>query len=313
MRVLVTGATGFLGRAVVNRLLEKGHEVRALVRPATNVSDVWTGPVEVLRCDLAEGSPGKLDVAFEDGIDAVVHLAAAVGGDEARQFATTVVGTERLLDAMSRSACRRVILASSFTVYDWDAARGTLTEDTPLTTDFEARGGYTWSKAWQERVARRLSDQHGFALTILRPGVIWGPGREVPAGLTVQVGSTHIVFGVRTCAPLTSLESCADSFVLAAERPDTEGQVFNVVDSHPVPTARFVRDQLRRTGVPGTVIAIPYRLGRAMTQAADLANRALFDGNGRLPSALVRARFVARFKPLRFSAAKLEAATGWRS
>ena len=117
MKALVTGAGGFLGRHVVTALLGRGAEVRAMVRPAAAVESLgWPDSVEVVRADLR--SSRDLERAF-DGVDVLVHLAAAVSGGEDAQFAATVVGTERLLQAMAGTSCRRVVLASSFSVYDW--------------------------------------------------------------------------------------------------------------------------------------------------------------------------------------------------
>src|SRR5262249_23258388 len=130
VRVLISGASGFVGQHVVAEFLRRGHTVRALVRPATRLEDLNCPPdVEVYRGDLRAGQ--DLRGAFA-GVDVLVHLAAAVTGGEDAQFATTVVGTERLLDAMARSRTRRLVLASSFSVYDWSAIRGTLNEESPL-------------------------------------------------------------------------------------------------------------------------------------------------------------------------------------
>ena len=145
MKVLVTGASGFLGRHVVAEFLRRGHPVRALVRPAAKVDPQrlgWEGDAELVRADLRAG--GDLPSPFA-GIDALVHLAAAVTGGEEAQFGATVVGTENLLAAMARSSCKRLVLAGSFSVYDWSAVRGTLTEDSPLEADLYDRDGYAVS------------------------------------------------------------------------------------------------------------------------------------------------------------------------
>ena len=147
MRVLVTGANGFLGRHVVDALVARGCSVRALVRPAARVDDLgWPASVEVVRADL-RATP-RLESAFES-IDVLLHLAALVGGGDEAQFASTVVGTERLLDAMARTSCRRVALVSSFAVYDWSATFGTLDETSPLepVPQLYERDGYTIAKA----------------------------------------------------------------------------------------------------------------------------------------------------------------------
>src|SRR5262249_46283352 len=114
VKALVTGANGFLGVHVASALLARGHEVRALIRPAANSDDlIVRGITDTVRADLR--SSRDLEKAFE-GVDVLVHLAAAVTGGEDAQFASTVVGTERLLGAMARTSCRRIVLASSFSV-----------------------------------------------------------------------------------------------------------------------------------------------------------------------------------------------------
>ena len=128
MRVLVSGAGGFLGRYVVDRLLTGGHDVRAIVRP-TSTQPAWTGNVEVFHADLRVHD--ALITAFAN-IDAVIHLAAATSGSEDMQFTSSVVATERFLDAMAQSSVRRLIHVSSFVVYDWSAAKTIMDEETPL-------------------------------------------------------------------------------------------------------------------------------------------------------------------------------------
>jgi uncharacterized protein YbjT (DUF2867 family) len=91
MRVLVTGANGFLARHVVRALLARGIEVRAMVRPAARLEALdWPPSVEVFRADLRTSH--ELGRAFES-IDVLLHLAAVVSGGEDAQFAGTVTGT----------------------------------------------------------------------------------------------------------------------------------------------------------------------------------------------------------------------------
>src|SRR5688572_22477616 len=99
MKLLVTGASGFLGRSVVAEATRRGHDVRSVVRPQTDLRS---------RRGLVE--------LFE-GIDAVIHLAACKGGDVYAQYAGTVVATENLLWAMSEAkSSAKFIHISSFSV-----------------------------------------------------------------------------------------------------------------------------------------------------------------------------------------------------
>src|SRR5262249_2884565 len=176
-----------------------------------------------------------LERAF-DGVDVLVHLAAVVSGGEDAQFAGTVAGTERLLDAMATSGCRRLVLCSSFSVYDYSSTRRTLDEDSPLhrTPDVYARDGYTIAKWWQERVTGRCVAKHGWDLTVLRPGFIWGRDQGYLAALGQQLGRHHLVIGPLTRIPMTHVENCADVFALAAIDGRARGETFNIVDDYGV-------------------------------------------------------------------------------
>ena len=291
-------------------LLERGHRVRALVRPSTCVDDLaWIDRVELVQADLR--APGPLESAFA-GVDVLVHLAARVGGSEAAQMADTVVGTERLLAAMACSATRRLVLASSFAVYDWDAARGTLTEESPLAqADLYRRDGYTIAKTWQERVVRRMSRELDWGLTVLRPGFIWGRDHDDFAGLGQKVGRWHLVVGPRSRPPLTYVENCADAFAEAVENPRAIGEMFNLVDNHEVSAWRYLAETSRHNGATAPRIPVPYAVGLAGSLLAEAINRRVFRGQAKLPGLFVPCRFRARFKPLRFPMDELQEVLGW--
>lgn len=307
MKVLVAGAGGFLGRCVTEHLARRGHRVRAMLRPAATAPE-WGTRVEVVRAELR--GEGELAPALDD-MDAVVHLAAAVGVDEDTMFASTVVGTERLLLAMARSPVRRLVFASSFVVYDWARARGTLDERTPLAEDIYTRGPYDVTKWWQERLVERLSAEHGFALTILRPGFVWGPGRAAIAAAGRRVGPVHLLVGPWTRLPLTHVENCADCFARVLEHEASIGQCFNVVDDDSVRAWRYHRAFVRGTGYDALTVPVPYVVARTLASGATQLSRRLFGARGKLPSLLSLSRFEAVFKPLRYSNRKLREQLGW--
>jgi nucleoside-diphosphate-sugar epimerase len=301
LKVLVTGAAGFLGRHVVAALRARGTQVRALVRPGTDVQDRrWDDGVDVFEADLRT-HPGLH--ASLDGVDAVVHLAARVTGTDDQRFQSTVAGTERLLAAVALSHSRRVVLASSYAVYDWSRAEGVLDEQTPLEADLYARDGYAVAKVWQERVARRAATAQGFELTVLRPGFIWGPGNEWVDGIGQRVGRVVLAIGPLKRLPLTYVENCADLFAEAAADPRAAGATLNVVDCTGVPTWRYAREF-------GTVVPVPYRMAFAGVRATDALASFAFGERRRLPSILVPKRFEARFKPVQHASAA-ERVLGW--
>ena len=175
----------------MDRLLQRGHHVRALVRPASSLNHLgWPPSVEIFRANDGTG----FDKSF-DGINALVHLAACVSGDEDVQFQSSVIGTERLLKAMEGTSCKRVVYASSIVVYDWSRLSGEVDVDDPLDDDIYKRDGYDVAKLWQERVVYRSAQANGWELTVLRPGFIWGRGNEYLFGIGRSIERIHVVVG----------------------------------------------------------------------------------------------------------------------
>jgi 2-alkyl-3-oxoalkanoate reductase len=309
LKVFVTGAGGFLGNHVVAALLRRGCQVRVLIRPTTRIDGrAWADRVHVFRGDLR--SSALLTPAFDD-MDALVHLAARVGGSDSAQMADTVVGTERLLESMARSATRKLVLASSFSVYGWSDIQGTLTEESPLEADLYRRDGYAVAKTWQERLVRRFSQEHNWDLTVLRPGFIWGRDHEYLACLGQKLGSWHLVFGPSTRLPLTYVENCADCFAQAVENPRAAGETFNIVDDHEVSAWRYLGEHIRLNGRREHRIPVPYGLAIAISHLANGINRRVLRGKVKLPGLLVPCRFQSRFKPVKFSTRKLRDRLGW--
>lgn len=309
MKVLVTGSGGFLGRHVVDALLRRGHSVRAMVRPFSAAPN-WSKDVEVFRADLRTSA--DLSAAFE-GIDAVIHAAAATSGAEDAQFTSTVVATETLLRAFANSKVKRLILISSFVLYDWDRAEEKITENTPTATDIYDLGGYTVAKTWQERIVRRAAETQGLQLTILRPGFIWGRDHTEIASMGRKIGPVLIMFGPFSRLPLIHVVNCADCVAAATENSQAVGEIFNLVDRDDVRVWRYVREYARRSGLRAVYFPVPYLAGLAMARLAMWVSQRLFGAKGKLPSLLVPRRFRSQFRPLRFPNQKLEERLGWKS
>jgi UDP-glucose 4-epimerase len=303
MRALVTGAGGFLGRHVVAALRARGVEVRALDR--TGLPGGAPG-VETFRADLCT-SP-DLAAAFA-GVDVAVHLAAALSGPPERQLADTVLGTTRFLDAMAEGPCRRLVHASSFAVYDWSAIAGALREASPLEPEAElaARDAYSIAKARQERIVREAAARHGWALTVLRPGFLWGRDRAYVAAVGPRVGPLHLCIAPTSRPPLTHVENCADLFAVAATDPRAAGETLNVIDGGGETSWEFLGAYLRGTGTRALRVPVPYRAAFALVKAA----HALLRRRASLPNLLVPCRFESRLKPVR-SESRAGEVLGWR-
>lgn len=310
MKVLVTGANGFLGRHVVVALRSAGHEVRGLVRPAANLRGLDGADIEIVRADLRSSPDLALALV---GIDGVVHLAAAMGGNDFTRFSETAMGTERLFDAMARSKVRRLVLCSSFSVYDWSSAHGTVDEELPVAQHVYDNGGYATAKLWQERMARRAAETHDWRLTILRPGFIWGPGNELPPGsMGRRLGRFHLVFAPGRQLPFTHVENCADCFRAALESDRAIGQTLNVVDGYELTPWRFLGEALQRGGASGVRVGIPYLPLRALIGLIHAVARLLLGPQIKLPALFMPSRFAQGYKPLRYSTRGLEQVLDWQ-
>jgi nucleoside-diphosphate-sugar epimerase len=315
MKILVTGASGFLGAFVVNEALRRGHAVRAILRPAANHADLsWINhpAIELIRIDLR--APAGIDAAL-DGCEAVIHLAAAKSGDFYTQMSGTVVATENLLAAMKRVRVSRLVATSSFAVYEylrrWSGGR--LDEDSPLAVHPRERDAYAQTKLIQETLLRRAARDQGILLTLLRPGVIFGPRNLWTARIGAQLAPDRwLRIGGGTRIPLTYVENCAEAILLAVESERAVGQILNVVDDDIPTQRRYLKAIRRRLSPPPSVIAVPWPLVRILARAAWIVNRIFFHGDARVPSLLQPAQLHSRIKPLRYTNQRIKEILGWR-
>ena len=312
MRVLVTGASGFLGREVVRAAAAAGHEVLALVRPTARVDDLhWPDSVRILRGDLRQiGDWSEQMVDFE----AVAHLAAAPSGDLPTQFSGTVVATENLLAHLPMRSLRRFVHVSSFSVYDYEAVgfRGTLTEATPVEPTPEKRDAYTITKIAQERLVTEACGEAGVHLVVIRPGAIVGPGKDWGFGSATKLGRFDIIFSPGAKFPLTYVGNCAAAIVRALDAPVPSGRVYNIVDDDLPTFARFHRLSRQLGGrAIGPALYVPWFGVSLLGGAVSLLNRLAFHGRAKLPELLDRRRQRVRWQPMFYSNRAAKEELGW--
>lgn len=225
--VLVTGATGFTGSVVTDRLSEAGANVRALVRSGADVPGA-----SAVRGDLLE--PDSLRRAV-GGTDAVVHCAVAyrLTYDEAERL--TVEGTRALAEAALAAGCRRFVHISTISVVDFRDV-DVVDEATPMFgLDMAEVNPYGVSKAEAERVLAGIAAR-GLPTVMLRPPAILGthprcvwtmrPARQVAEGTLTYAGDD------REKLPYVFVENLADAVVLSIENDAAVGGRYNVVDGH---------------------------------------------------------------------------------
>lgn len=306
MRVFVTGAAGFLGSAAAQAAVAAGHEVAALHRPSSRLR---YGGVQAVGGDLRQVG------AWRDALaecEAVIHCAAAASGDLATQLAGTVLATENLLAALA-PGLERFVHVSSFSVYDFGAPSwfGELDERTRSERDPARRDAYTQTKLLQEELIRSHCRAHGIPLVVVRPGAIYGPGKDWDLGRAMRLGKFDLIFAPRARMRLVHVDDCARALVAALDAP-IEGEIVVNVVGEDQPTHWGFHGRAKREGAPvGIAVPVPYTLVRALGGAAWLASRLFFRGKARLPEMLDLPRQEARWRNLRYSADQAKARLGW--
>lgn len=313
--LLVTGATGFLGRHVVEAALAAGATVRGVIRPAQDVEVFpWARheSAQVARVDLRRRA--GLEESL-DGCDTVVHLAATKTGDFAARFAGTVVATENLLSAMDAAGVRRLVHCSSFSVYQAGSVprHGVLDESTPVEDVPAQRDEYAQVKIFQEQLVREWAAAPDRELTVLRPGVIYGPDELWHALLAVEIiPSVWLGAGSRTRLPMAWVENVANAFALAAVRHPLVDATLNVVDDQPPTIREYIQAVRPFVDEAPRVVQLGYPLARALVAAGGSLDRRLLGGRLKLPGGLSPYAFEARFRPLDYSNQAAKDALGWR-
>lgn len=315
MKILVTGANGFLGSALVERLLVHGEvDLRCFVRQQIMPSRIagWAERFPSARVEIFVGDLRSREVTQSALIDVnvVYHLAAGIGGSAADMFLDTVVGSKNLLEGLHSNRSARVILVSTFGVYGAAGlpAGAMIDETTPLENCPDRRDLYSHTKLRQELLFREYRDKYGFPLVVLRPGVIYGPGgRAMSTRVGIPLPGLFLFMGRNNLLPLTYVDNCAEAIVIAGGNAGDEGEAYNVVDDD-APTAkeffRLYRQHVDRI----KYLALPYCATQLLSTLIERYNR---HSKGQLPAILTPYKSAYLWKGNTFDNRKLKG-IGWK-
>lgn len=314
MSVLVTGATGFLGSAVVECLLSDGQRyIRCFARPGSDRSRLAALEARYpdARLEVVVGNLARRDDAGRalEGAAIVYHLAAGTRGTPADLFLDTVVASRNILDAALRTRPTRIVLVSSFAVYGVASvpAGHVVTERTPLEPHPERRDAYSHAKHRQERLFWELHRSSGLPLVVLRPGVVYGPGGTA---LSTRVGlglpGLFLHLGGNNPLPLSFVDNCAAAIVLGG-RAGGDGEIYNVHDDDLLTCAEFL-GRYKREVQSLRSVRIPYSMLRVLSL---LSEKYHAYSRGQMPAVLTRYRTATTWKRTGFDNRKLKQ-LGWR-
>ena len=291
-RILITGATGFVGRAVVRALRAKGHTLSGTTRRP----DLAQGPdgIPLYRVpDFAEDADVSRIVT---GADIVVHLAARAHetseqgiGPLALYRAVNREGSRRLAQAAAAAGVKRFVFMSSVKAVAEQSTRPLTEADTPHPED-----AYGISKWEAEQALGEVATGTGLELVVLRPPLVYGPHargnllallRAVARGLPLPLG------GIDNARSLISVANLASAVALVAEHPYAAGSTFFVSDGEDVSTPELVRRIARALGRKPRLLRVPnalFLLGERLPRIGPKLGR--LTGSLQVDSRLIRER-----------------------
>ena len=270
MKALVTGGGGFLGRAIVELLLERGDSVRSFSRgtyPALQASGVeqWPG-------DLSDSQAVRQAC---EGCDVVFHVAAKAGlwGKYEEFYATNVTGTRNVVAACRTVGISRLVYTSSPSVVFNGADMEGADESAPYATHFTA--AYPATKAEAEKMALDANG-HDLATVALRPHLIWGPRDThlVPGILERgRAGKIKKLGSEPKRVDFTYITNAADAHLLAADRlapgSPIAGRAYFITNGEPVVLWDFINRLLAVAGIPPVRTTVSPRVAYAAGWVAE--------------------------------------------
>jgi nucleoside-diphosphate-sugar epimerase len=256
MTILVTGATGFLGTALVTELVKRGEEVRVLARDEQKARQQFGDAVRIITGEIADVKEVERAV---DGASVIYHLVGrlyhpGVPKDLYRQ--THVEGTRILLAACKgQSQLKRIVHCSTTGVH---GATGTTpaAEDAP----FAPTNPYEATKLEAELLALQAYKEDGLPVSVARPGLVYGPGDLHLLGFfaSIKKGLFRVIDGGKALLHPIYIDDMTTAFLLCAEKPEALGRSYNIAGERPVTIRELAAAIARAQGktLPGGSIPL---------------------------------------------------------
>ena len=240
-RVLVTGAGGFTGLALARSLAARGHQVRGLIRNPAHAGELVRAGVEVVPGDVRDEALVRRSL---EGVDTVYHLAAVfrrAGVADSEYRTVHVDATRQLIEAARDAGVRRVVHCSTVGVHGHVAGDAPATEDAP----FHPMDIYQQTKLEGEWMARETARRTGVALTVVRPGPIYGPGDRRLLKLIGGVARRRfrLLGDGSPRFQMVYVDDLIEGFRLAGEQPNAVGRTY-IITGAEAPSLRDLVDEI---------------------------------------------------------------------
>ena len=280
---LVTGATSALGRRLVERLVDMGHEVRAILRVHPSKSNEWMAlpsKVKVYVADLTLKNENDSKILEEacTGVDNIFHIAAAVYNYKNTYddlININVIGTENLLNAYEAANKDlkkpvHIIYASSITVYGYKRPNELLSENSAMNPS----SPYSESKMMAEQVIKSFADANRLMkYTILRFGTFYGPDYKdsyFKIFKLIEQGRAIYVSGGVNHVELIHEDDAADSMVLAMMSKSKENEIYNITEGETYTIKWLFELVAKALGVQSPKRSIPHAIAKLTSKIANI-------------------------------------------
>ncbi len=259
LEVLITGATGFVGRFLCAHLLEDGFSVRATVRSSGTAASLVAG-VEPTSIESI-GPETEWRHAVND-IDTVIHLAARVhimndpSSDPLADFRrVNMQGTENLARQAAQAGVKRLVFVSSIKVNGEENATPYTPNSPPSPSD-----PYGISKWEAEQALRKIGQETGMEVVVVRPTLVYGPGVKANFFAMMNIVAKGIplpLASINNRRSLISVGNLVDALATCAVHPQAAGKTYLVSDGEDISTPDLIRRTARALGVPARLFPVP--------------------------------------------------------
>jgi nucleoside-diphosphate-sugar epimerase len=283
VKVLVTGAAGFLGGHLIDMLIERGDEVRAMVRPVEDSTYVRSlKDVEVVYGDLTDEESLKRAV---QGVQRVYNVGAKTGpwGLEDVYRSINVQGLASLINMSMEAGVKRIVHASSITIYGHHL-HDLITEDYPFHAEDNP---YSRTKIAGEKLIANLVKDRGAPVVIVRPGWIYGPRDNASFGkyvARVESGKFFLMGSGNNIVPVVYVRDVAQGLIKAGDAGDEViGRAYTLTGAQRVTQAEYLNTIADTLGVPHLKLQVPFPALYLAGRTAELVWQALGRRNAAPP------------------------------